>query len=165
MMKRPVGRPPKPRTKFFSVTLSPDILSRSEIGLAARLPSATAQIIKDLALVSASFQLMTTLQKEADLTGKGSGRRANVHVGMLYAECALVNQRHSGLCADKALRSLGGWEEDSRGEEPHLVPEVLQYAKAILEGTGMRVVGSHRQQLRNGLKYLGINPLFHAMNS
>ena len=161
MQKKSVGRPAKPRARFFSLDASPDIISNKADCLAALLPDTSRAVVNDLASVSVSFNLMKQLQKKTDLAGKGRGRRATIHIGMLYAECALVHEKHSQHRADEVLRSLGGWEEEARALTQE--PEVIAYAKAILRDSGVRLGGSHRQQIRNGLKYLGISPLFHAV--
>ncbi len=87
-----------------------------------------------------------------------------IHIATLYAECALVHERHTGTCADITLRALGGWEEESR-QSPNKIPTVEKYATAILTEAGIRLVSSKRQQIRNGLKYLDISPLFHAVTT
>jgi hypothetical protein len=164
MQKRKVGRPVKPKQKFFSVDASSLVLSETAQRLAVLLPNCNNRVIKDLAAVSISFNLMMRVQKNCSLAGRGRGRRAMVHVASLYAECALVNERHTGACAQKTLSTMGGWEEESR-QSSHTVPTVEKYATAILTDAGIRLVSSKRQQIRNGLKYLGISPLFHAVTT
>lgn len=160
MIRRSVGRPRKMRLNFFSTSITPVTLLKVAKNLAACMPEISSEIIDDLAATATSFQLMSQLQKSANLIGKGSGRRATIHVGMLYAECALIHEKHSSQSAHNSLKSMGGWEEESRGES---CPQVVKYVKAILEVSGVRIVGSQRQQVRNSLKYLGISPLFHAV--
>ena len=164
MQKRKVGRPTKPRQRFFSLDASSPGLSETAKRLTLLLPNCHDTVIKDLAAVSISFKLMMQLQKECRLAGRGRGRRALIHIATLYAECALVNERHTGACAHKTLSSMGGWEEDSR-QASHKIPTVENYVTAILTDAGIRLVSSKRQQIRNGLKYLGISPLFHAVTT
>lgn len=164
MQKRKVGRPAKPKQKFFSIDASSLVLSETSQRLAVLLPNSNSTVIKDLAAVSISFNLMMQVQKNCSLAGRGRGRRAMIHIATLYAECALVNERHTGACAHKTLSTMGGWEEESR-KSSHKVPTLEEYATAILTDAGIQLTSSKRHQIRNGLKYLDISPLFHAVTA
>ena len=147
----PGGRPKKRTAQAEGFTAIADAsmgrITALSADIAQQLNISPGTISDELAQIANGYELNAQIQQNGHLIAKRQGRRPQMHVAALLADCAKVHQRVSGESASEALRHIGGW-----AEEEGKTSAVTDYAKAVLGALGISRPQSWRTQVRRALE-------------
>ena len=145
-MKRPRGRPPKPKPEpqrlFIAPTISISTIDQRSQEIATKLGVTKSAYTTDLAGAGQEFELMADLQKKAPIKRTGRGVRPTIHVSRLLCDCARALEKHHGLNAQNELSRI---YDGVKGENHY---PVIRAAEAVLKVMGV-AHGSLRRQAKN----------------
>lgn len=151
------GRPPKQKPTAFSAVTDASLERRQQLSeyLQNHLQRLSVPVLTALVDAALNYELNRQIRHNAPLQRAKQGRRPEIALQWLLADCASAYADEIGKPPEAILASLGGWAEDSRTLYGHPVIVSAEVILGLLDG-GLED-RAWRRQVRGALVRLSNN--------